>query len=93
MKITTYSDIRANLKRYMDAAEFDHEPVLIKRTTGKDMILIPAEDLNGYVETLFLMSNVHNKKRLMESIEQVEKGEIKTFSIDTLNNLFDEHSI
>ena len=85
MKVTTYSNLRANLKSYMDTAEFDHEPLLIKRGSGKDMILIPADDLNGYIETLYLMSNSHNKERLLESIKQAEKGELKTFSIEGLN--------
>jgi antitoxin YefM len=76
MDAITYSKARANLAKTMENVCQDHDPIII---TGKNksVVMISVEDYSSMQETAYLLSNPVNAKILMESIEQLEKGEGK----------------
>jgi antitoxin YefM len=74
MNILTFSEVRASFKRAMDDVCRDHEPTVITRQRGEHVVLLSLEDYNSMQETLYLLSNANNAKRLRESIAQLKTG-------------------
>jgi antitoxin YefM len=76
MEIVTYSETRANLKALMDRAVNDHTPLVITRQRGKPVLMVDLDDWNAIQETRYLLSTPNNAKRLLESIAQIEEGNV-----------------
>lgn len=70
----TYSDTRANLKAVMERVVADSEPVVITRQRGRPVVMISLDDWNSIMETAHLNSTAANRKRLDESIAQLDAG-------------------
>lgn len=71
-----YSDARKNFAATMDKVCEDHEPVIITRRGAKPVIMMSLEDYNSMRETEYLLASPENAKRLMQSIEEVRKGQV-----------------
>lgn len=67
MKVANVSDLRKNLKTYIDYVA-DTSDTLIVNGNGKSVVMISLEDYNSLDETAYLLSNKPNAKRLKESI-------------------------
>jgi antitoxin YefM len=48
---TTYTSLRENLASLLDRVVADNEIVIVRRKGAKDVALVPAEELAGYIET------------------------------------------
>jgi antitoxin YefM len=71
----SYTDLRQNLARYMDQAVDDHIPILVTRQGGKgNVVILSEEEFEGWQETVHLLSNPGNARRLLESIREAEAG-------------------
>lgn len=73
MKVVNYTELRLNLKYWLNSVIDDVEEVIIKRKDQKDLVLISLEEYNALVETNYLLSG-KNREVLLESIEEVNKG-------------------
>jgi len=78
MKIVNYTELRLNLKHWLDSVINDVEEVIIKRKDQKDLVLISLEEYNSLVETNYLLTG-KNRDVLLESIAEVENGD-KTYN-------------
>jgi len=76
MKVINYTELRLNLKHWLDSVIDDVEEVIIKRKNQKDLVLISLEEYNSLVETNYLLSG-KNREVLLESIEEIKKGSQK----------------
>ncbi len=76
MKVINYTELRLNLKHWLNSVIDDVEEVIIKRKDQKDLILISLEEYNSLVETNYLLSG-KNRDVLLESIAEVKKGNKK----------------
>jgi antitoxin YefM len=76
MEIVTYSETRANLKAIKDRAVNDHTPLVITRQRGKPLVMVDLDDWNAIQETRYLLSTPNNAKSLLESIAQIEEGNV-----------------
>lgn len=74
MIAANYTEFRTGLKNYLDNVEFNNETLIIKRGSGKGIVLISLYEYNSIMETLHLLSSKKNAKRLFESIEQMKTG-------------------
>ncbi len=76
MRVVNYTDLRVNLKKWMDLVINDVEELIIKRKNNKDLVLIPLEEYNSLKETSYLLSG-KNRDVLMQSIKEskTEKSE------------------
>ena len=84
MNATTYSDLRQNLKTYMDKVILDSDPLIITRKNNENVVLMSASEYNSLIETNYLLSNEANTEHLKKSIAQHKSGKI------TSRALFDE---
>ena len=74
MQITTYSNFRQNLKAFLDKVFVNHDPLFITRTNGEDVVVLSKTDYESLTETLHLLGNPNNAKRLIDGLKEFEAG-------------------
>ena len=57
MRTANYTDLRANLKSYIDAVIDDYDTVVVNRGNGKGVVMISLDEYNSLKETEYLMSS------------------------------------
>ena len=77
MIATNYSEVRNNLKTYCDKATKDYETIIITRKNNENVVLMSEEEYNNLMENLYIRSNLKYYQRLVESIKEGEKGNVK----------------
>ena len=77
MDAVSYSDLRQNLKSYMDKVYQDNDPLIITRKNNENLILISIEEYNSLIETSYLLGNEANAEHLKKSISQYTAGKAK----------------
>ncbi len=82
MSAISSTELRANLAKYIDQVNDNHEALIITRSGGKDAVLVSLEDFSAIEETLYLMSSANNRRELFASIDELEKGETLALEID-----------
>ncbi|MFV5702558.1 MULTISPECIES: type II toxin-antitoxin system Phd/YefM family antitoxin [Flavobacterium] len=76
MKVINYTDLRLNLKKWMDSVIDDMEEIIVKRKDNKDLVLISLDEYNSLKETNYLLSG-KNREILLKAVEDVKNK--KTF--------------
>ena len=75
MPHVTYTDLRQNLARHLDAAVSSRAPILVTRQGGKgNVVILSEEEFEGWQETVHLLSNPANAQRLLRSIQSADAG-------------------
>lgn len=70
MYVTSYTDVRSNLKTVIDRTINDAEVTLIHRRQGGNAVLMSEEQYNGMLETFYLLSSPANAQSLERAIAQ-----------------------
>lgn len=74
MLAVNYTELRGNMKEYMDKVSDDFETLIVTRKKNKNIVMISEETYNNMIENMHLMGNQTNYKWLMESKKQLEDG-------------------
>ena len=74
MLAVNYTNLRDNMKTYMDKVTEDYETMIVTRKNNKNVVMISEEAYNNLLENAYLMSNKANYDWLMESKAQLENG-------------------
>ena len=69
MKVINFTELRLNLKHWLDSVVEDVEEVIVKRKDQKDLVIISLEEYNALVETNYLLSG-KNRDILLKSVEE-----------------------
>lgn len=77
MKTMTYSESRARYAETLDAVVNDAEPVVITRAGHEPVVIVSKRDYESLVETAYLLRSPANARRLLASIERLERGKGK----------------
>lgn len=75
MEIINYTELRNGLKDAMERVCDSHMPLAITRKGGEPVVMMSLADYNSEQETAFLLRSETNRKRLLDSIAGIEKGE------------------
>jgi len=75
MDAVNYSDLRQNLKKYLDSVFNDHEPLIVTRKNNENVIILSIDDFNALKETQYLLSTKNNADHLQKSINQLRSGQ------------------
>jgi antitoxin YefM len=65
---------RANLKDFVDKAIEEHLPIRVNRRTGKDFIIVSAEDWERDQEILYVLRNKSLMRQVAESLQTYSSG-------------------
>ncbi len=57
MDAVSYSDLRQNLKSYLDRVYFDHDPLIVTRKNSENLVILSVDEYNSLLETSYLLSN------------------------------------
>jgi len=81
MNAVNYSDLRKNLKTYLDRVYDDQETIIVARRDNENVVMISIDEYNSLVETAHLLSTDANARYLAESIRQARAGETETHDL------------
>ena len=82
MNAITYTAARENLASTIDKVCNDRDPVIITRKRRQSVVMISLEDYEALEETAYLLRSPANAKRLISSLENLEKGNAAEREID-----------
>ena len=51
MDAVSYSDLRQNLKSYMDKVYTDHDPLIITRKNNENLVLLSIEEYSSLIKS------------------------------------------
>ncbi|MBR5318282.1 MAG: type II toxin-antitoxin system Phd/YefM family antitoxin [Peptococcaceae bacterium] len=74
MIAVNYTNLRDNMKTYMDRVTDDYETMIITRKNNKNVVMISEEAYNNLLENIHVMGSRANYAWLMESKQQLENG-------------------
>ncbi|MDH3246064.1 MAG: type II toxin-antitoxin system Phd/YefM family antitoxin [Saprospiraceae bacterium] len=84
MKAVTISAFRKKLKSYLDFVVNSMDVIVIPRNNNDEdaVVVMSLREYNALTETGHLLSSEGNRKRLQESIIQLNSGETRSFSLE-----------
>ncbi|MCQ2800186.1 MAG: type II toxin-antitoxin system Phd/YefM family antitoxin [Bacilli bacterium] len=80
MIAVNYSQVRGNMKAYMDKATNDFETIIVTRK-DKNVVIISEEAYNNLLENAYLLKEKANYDWLMESVNQLNSGEARSHEL------------
>lgn len=82
MQAMLYSAARNNLRSMIDSVCNDCEEYIITTKENQSAVLISYDEYASMKETMYLLSSKINRDRLLESIEEIERGEFTVREIE-----------
>lgn len=76
MLAVNYTNLRDNMKAYMDRVTDDYETMIVTRKDNKNVVMLSEESYNNLMENAYIMGTKANYDWLMESKAQLEKGNV-----------------
>ena len=70
---TTYTHLRQRLASILKQVAEDHEVVIVRRKTAKDVALVPADELASLTETAHLLRSPANARRLLRALRRARR--------------------
>ena len=74
MLVTSISDFRKNIKKYLDSVVDDFETLIINRGKNSGVVVISLEEYNSLTATQHELSSKKNEARLDSAIEKLKNG-------------------
>ena len=81
MLAINYTNLRDNMKAYMDKITDDYETMIVTRKNNKNVVMMSEESYNNLIENNYVMGNKANYDWLIESKAQLEQGKISVHSL------------
>lgn len=81
MLAVNYTNLRDNMKNYMDQVTDDCETLIVTRKNNKNVVIISQEAYNNLLENAYLMADTANYDWLMESKKQLEQGKVSSHDL------------
>ena len=74
MLAVNYTNLRENMKNYMDKVTDDYETMIVTRKNNRNVVMMSEESYNNLMENLYLMEDRANYDWIMESNKQLQAG-------------------
>ena len=69
MRSTNFTELRSNLKEYLDQVIADSDPLVVSRPHNESVVVISLEEYNSLKETEYIM----RQPEMMESLMAAER--------------------
>jgi antitoxin YefM len=76
MNAVTVKEAKRNLEQLIEQVIADAEPTIVVTESGQRAVFLSLDEYNSWKETLYLLSNPSNAKRLRASIAEAQAGQI-----------------
>ncbi len=77
MDVLSYTKVRQNLARIMDAVCDRKAPVIISRQNARSVVMMPLDEYHAMEETLHLLRSPRNAERLLRAVAEADAGKLK----------------
>ncbi len=84
MTTISYSEARDRLASVWDETISTREPVIIDRRGHESVVLLPASEWQGLLETAHLLRSPANARRLLGALNRLDQGGGQVLSLDDL---------
>lgn len=84
MKTVNYTEARQNLTSIMNDTIDDRVPVLITRQKGVPCVLLSLDEFQSLEETAHLLRSPVNARHLLDSIDELNSGNVVVKNIDNI---------
>lgn len=74
MRTSNYTELRNNLKDYLDGVVYDSEPLLVHRSGNASVVIISLEEYNSIKETEYIMKSSAMMAALKKGEEDIKSG-------------------
>ena len=81
MTHVSYTDLRANLARFMDKVCKSRAPLLVTRQNAQSVVMVSEEDYESLMETVHLLRSPANAARLVAAMEEADKGALSAHDL------------
>lgn len=72
--IVNYTTAREQFASILDKVAGDHVPCIVTRKDKPESVILSREDYDGMMETIYLLSRPENAGRLLNAVEELDKG-------------------
>ena len=86
MLAVNYTNLRDNMKMYMDKVTDDYETMIITRKGNKNVVMISEESYKNLMENIYVMGNKENYDWLMKGKAQLENGQCAIHELLEIEN-------
>lgn len=76
------SDVRRNLKDFMDRVIDDSEALIITRPGDRDVVMLSKKEYDNIIENVQVLGNKANREWLLLGKKQAESGKLKEVEIE-----------
>ncbi|GAB3266996.1 type II toxin-antitoxin system Phd/YefM family antitoxin [Kineosporia babensis] len=83
------SEARANLYKLIEQVDREQEIVTVTTRDGKRVHLVPDDELSAMQETLHLLASRRGARRLLDSLDNLERGESVAMTLEEFNEFAD----
>ena len=74
MLAVNYTNLRDNMKSYMDQITDDYETMIVTRKNNKNVVMMSEEAYNNLMENVYIIGSKNSYDWPMESKTQLERG-------------------
>lgn len=84
MRTVNYSELRNNLKSYLDGVINDSEPLIVHRSGNESVVVISLEEYNSIKETEYIMKSPTMMDIIRKGDEEIKNGGGTSVDIEDL---------
>lgn len=74
LRVVSYSELRKNLKDYLDAVCRDRQALVVTRRGDEHVVVISMDEYRSLAETEYLLSEEANARHLRDSLHEARSG-------------------
>ena len=82
MRTANYTELRNNLKSYLDGVVNDSEPLLVHRAGNESVVIISLDEYNSIKETEYIMKSPAMMEVIREGEKEMKEGKGRSVDID-----------